>query len=180
MEATINIPLSKIKLYRMIVISIIFIVIGIFMFTKGGNLMGDEITKKYIVQIGGILAILFCCLTLYYALKKIKNLQNGLSITQMGIYDNSSGVNIGLIKWEDIIGFKEWDNRRGTKSLAVIVSNPKDYIGKASNFWQKNLMKANYKLGGTPIFIAAVSLNINYEKLKQYIVEGFEKYNTSK
>jgi hypothetical protein len=180
MDVPINIPLSKIKLYRIIIISLLFIVIGTFMLVKGSNLMDDEIVKRYIVKIAGCMALLLCSSTLFYALRKIKNLQKGLCITQIGIYDNSSGIDIGIIKWEDIIDLREYDNRRGTKSLAIIVSNPQDYINRASNFWQKNLLRANYKLAKTPIFIAAVSLNINYEKLKQHIVEGFQHYTINK
>jgi hypothetical protein len=107
-------------------------------------------------------------------------LQDGLSITSMGIYDNSSGVNLGLLKWEDIKSFKEYDNRKGTKSLVVLVHNPQDYINRANGFWAKKLLQANYKLAGTPIFLSAVSLSISYEKLKEYVLEGFEKYNVKK
>jgi hypothetical protein len=177
MDRIINIPLSKSKLYRIVVISLIFIVLGIGMFTKAGDIMNDNTVKKYIVQIAGILVVLLCCFTLYYALKKLKNLEEGLSITDMGIYDNSSGINLGLLKWEDIKSFKEYDNRKGTKSLVVLVHNPQDYINRVNGFWAKKLLQANYKLAGTPIFISAVSLSINYEKLKEYVLEGFEKYN---
>jgi hypothetical protein len=180
MDTTINIPLSKGKLYWIIIASAIFIILGIFMLFKGGDMMGDEIGKKYIVQLGGILVVPLCCFTFYYAVKKLKHTQDGLSITNIGIYDNSSGVNLGLLKWEDIKNFKEYDNRRGTKSLVVLVHNPQDYINRANGFWAKKLLQANYKLAGTPIFLSAVSLSISYEKLKEYVLEGFEKYNAKK
>ncbi len=151
METSIKIPLSKKKLNRMIIISVIFIILGIFMLVKGGDMMGDNTFKRYFVLVAGALVIPLCCWTLYFSVKKIKNLETGLCITDLGIYDNSSGIDIGLIKWEDITGLKEWDNRNGTKSIAVVVQNPKDYISKANGFWMKNLMRANYKMAGTPL-----------------------------
>jgi hypothetical protein len=176
MNTTINIPLSKSKLRRSIIASAVFILVGIFMFFKGGEMMADRIVKKYIVEIAGALLVPLCCWTLYYSIKKLKDEQDGLSITDLGIYDNCSGTNIGLIKWDDVTGLKEWDNRKGTKSIAVVVQNPNEYINKANSFWQKNLMKANCKLSGTPIFISAVSLSVSYEKLKEYILTGYETY----
>jgi hypothetical protein len=176
MNTTINIPLSKNKLRRSIIASAVFILAGIFMFFKGGEMMGDRIVKKYIVEIAGALLVPLCCWTLYYSIKKLKDEQDGLSITDLGIYDNCSGANLGLIKWDDVTGLKEWDNR-GTKSIAIVVHNPNEYISKANSFWKKNLLKANYKLAGTPIFISAISLAISYEKLKEYILTGYETYS---
>jgi hypothetical protein len=175
MNTTINIPLSKNKLRRSIIISAVFILLGIFMFFKGGKMMGDKIVKKCIVEIAGALLVPLCCWTLYYSVKKLKDEQDGLNITDLGIYDNCSGANLGLIKWEDITGFKEYENR-GTKSIFILVDNPDQYISKANSFLTKKILQANYKMGGTPIAVSAVSLSVSYEQLKEYILTGDETY----
>jgi hypothetical protein len=175
MSTTINIPLSKSKIRRSIIISAVFIVLGLFMIFKGGEMMGNKIVKKYIVIAAGVLVVPLCCWTLYYGIKKLKDEQDGLSITDLGIYDNCSGANLGLIKWEDVTGFREFDNR-GTKSIFILIGNPDEYISKANSFFTKKILQANCKMGGTPIAVSAVSLSVSYEKLKEYIATGYETY----
>jgi hypothetical protein len=176
MNTTINIPLSKNKLTWIIIASIFFIMFCTFMFLKadwiGENNAGIKIISKY----GGIVGVFFFIFTMLQAIKKRKDENVGFSITSQGFYDNSSAAKLGLISWKDIIGFKEW-TFEGTKSLVVLVDNPKEYIELETSFIVRKMLQANHTGCGSPIVISATALTISYEQLKEYVIDAYVNHN---
>lgn len=179
MDTAINIPLSKNKLTWVITASIFFIMLCSFMVLKADWIGEDNEAVKIIAKYGGIAGVLFFVFTMLQAIKKRKDETMGFSITGEGFYDNSNAANLGLIRWKDITGFREW-TFEGTKSLVILVDNPKEYIETTTNFIIKKMLQANHKGCGSPIVVSATSLSITYEKLKDYIIEGYTKYNEIK
>jgi hypothetical protein len=176
MNTTINIPLSKNKLTWIIIASIFFIVLCSFMFLKADWIGEHNEVIKIISKYGGIAGVLFFIFTLLQAIIKRKDEKAGFSITSQGFYDNSNAATLGLISWKDIIGFKEW-TFEGTKSLVVLVDNPKDYIELEKSFITKKMLQANHKGCGSPIVVSATSLTISYEQLKEYVIDGYANYH---
>jgi arginine exporter protein ArgO len=179
MATEINIPLSKNKLTWIITASIFFIMLCSFMVLKADWIGEDNKAVKVISKYGGIAGVLFFTFTMLQAIKKRKGERIGFSITGEGFYDNSNAANLGLIRWQDIKGFREW-TFEGTKCLVVLVDNPKEYIETATGFIIKKMLQANHKGCGSPIVISATSLSITYEKLKDSIIEGYAKFNETK
>ena len=175
MNASINIPLSKNKLTWIIIASIFFIAFCFFMVLKANWIGDNNEAVKTISKYGGVAGTMFFIYTLLLAIKKRKDEKVGFCIMNEGFYDNSNSTNLGLIRWKDIKGFKEW-NFEGTKSLVVLVDNPKDYIQMTTNFIAKKMLQANHKGCGSPIVVSATSLAITYEHLKAAILEGYTKY----
>ncbi len=175
MNTVINIPLSKRKLIWVITGSILFILLCAFMLLKA-SWISDSTFKAAFIKFAGAAGIIFFGIILHYGFKKIKDTNFGLSITSEGFIDNSSGISLGLVKWKDIVGFKEL-NYQGTKNLIVLVKNPEEYVAKSNGFFSKKMIQANNKMFGSPVAMAATSLTINYGQLKEYILTGFSKYS---
>jgi hypothetical protein len=176
MVSTINIPLSKNKLIWIIIASIFFMVFCTFMFLKANWIGENDEALKTISKYGGMAGVLFFIFTLLLAIKKRKEEKVGFSITSQGFYDNSSAAKLGLISWKDIIGFKEW-TFEGTKSLVVLVNNPKEYIELETSFIVRKILQANHIGCESPIIISATVLTISYEVLKEHVIDGYVNYN---
>jgi hypothetical protein len=79
--------------------------------------------KKFI----GLLSIGFFRFGAIIILKKLLDNKYGIKISQKGIYDNSSALNAGLIKWENIerIERRKVMNKR---FIRVVVNNPEEFV----------------------------------------------------
>ena len=131
-----------------------------------------------LIRFIGIIAVLFFGFVFITLIRKVlfdKNL--GIIINEKGIFDNSSFVAVGLIKWEDIISIKK-SNVGKTSFLLIDVKNPENYI-KTSSKIKSNLLKANYRSYGTPISISSNFINCDFDQLEEYILDGFKLHKTS-
>lgn len=99
----------------------------------------------------------------------------GIIIDEKGIWDNSSGVSVGLIEWDDILGIRKV-SVSGTSFLLIDVSNPEKYINRLSGVIKKIAVKANKKNYGTPISISANGLKTKLDILENQIIKAFEEY----
>ena len=129
------------------------------------------------IQITGAFAALLSALCLVllvreYFIKKFNIIING-----EGIIDNSSFASVGMIKWEDIISIKH-TTVMSQKLLFVNVKNPKDYIN-SQNAIKNILLKINLKMYGTPIILSSNSLNCNFYKLEEIIVNSLSRYRNN-
>ena len=117
----IEIPLSKTKLLLVISGSILFVVLGLYLYTT----MADQQTRynPTFAKGVGIAAILFFGATGIYGVKKIFDNKVGLIIDDNGIIDNTNASSIGLIKWADITAIKT-AQVASTKFLLIYTNNP--------------------------------------------------------
>lgn len=173
---TIEIPLSKTKIVFLILGSIAFVVIAIWELFY----MADNQTRfsPSFVKIAAILGIIFFSFTGFMGFKKMFDKRPGLIINHEGIDVNASGMKIGMIKWDDIIGFSVFEVM-STKLLMIKVYNPDDYINKASNKFISKMMKSNHSLYGTPLSISSNTLKIDFNSLHKLLKEKFEEYKNS-
>ena len=161
----IEIPLSKIKLTLMLFGSIAFVAAGIWMVTSPNAFSTSHRTHNpIIVFVIGAASILFFGLCLVYIAIKLTDYAPGLIISDEGIYDNSSGVSVGLIPWTDIKKI-EISNAGRQRFIVLVVKNPKHYINRQKSFITRKAMEMNYKHFGSPINISANGLKTRFDEL---------------
>ena len=59
--------------------------------------------------------------------------------------------------------------------LVVLLKNPEKYIEIGSSI-RRTLIKASYKMSGSPVVITSSSLKINFDELLKSCNEYFAKY----
>lgn len=169
----IEIELSKTKAILAVICCFVFVVLGIVFALNPEKYVSLIYKNATFIRIIGILALVFFSVCLLYISIKLFDKKKGLTIDHTGITDNSSYVSNGLINWKDInsISIK---TVKSTSFLLIFVKNPEDYIAKEKNI-KAFLMKANYKMYGTPICISSNSLKINFEDLRNIVETEFQK-----
>jgi len=173
-NAKIEIPLSKVKMIFLILGSMLFITLCIFILMNAENMQTRKINNPLVIRIIALIGLLFFGVILMSILKKMFNKEPGLIIDKEGIWDNSSGVSVGRIKRKDIIGLRKV-KVSGTKFMLIEVQNPDEYINNIKGLIKKQAMKANMKKYGTPISISSAGLKINFKKLEEVLLSEFQK-----
>jgi len=106
----------------------------------------------------GIILIMFCGFYVVYLITKLFHNKSGLIISKTALFDNSIGLNGGLIKWSDIKGI-ETTKDLGMRLILIFVYNPKDYLEKA-NILKRLCMNMTNDRYGTPLIISSKSWNV--------------------
>lgn len=161
----IEIPLSKTKLLFGIGGSILFVVLGLYLFTT----IVEQQTRfnPTLVKVVGIAGILFFGATGIYGVKKMFDNNVGLTIDDNGIVDNTNASSIGLIKWEDITEIRT-EQVMSTKFLLIFTKDPDGILEKVSGMKRK-LMAGNMKMYGTPLSITSTTLKYNFNDLEKLL-----------
>jgi hypothetical protein len=172
----IEIPLSKTKLLLGIGGSILFIVLGIWLFTHSNdfqNMPLRMLRNPTIIKIAGIAGVLFFGATGIYGFKKMFENNVGLLIDDNGIIDNTNASSIGLIKWSDITEIKT-EQVMSTKFLLIYTKDPNGILAKVTGIKRK-LMVGNLKMYGTPISITSNTLKYNFNDLEKLLKDRLNK-----
>ena len=171
-KQSIDIKLSRWKMFLAIVGSFLFVLLGAF-FISGppSTRVGDQ-EGLFVI---GIVSVTFFGACLLYALYKITDTKFGLRLDSEGIYDNSNASSSGFIRWKDIKEIRA-EQVASTKMLIISTSEDDEYINNASNFFKKCLMKLNKKWYGSPIIISSSSLKIDFDSLKRLVKSNWRKY----
>lgn len=168
----IEIPLSKSKLVKLIVVSLVFIIIGIWLITKPPTIGNPILGNSTLIFIVGASSILMFGTMLIFLIKKIFDKKPGLIISDNGMLDNMSLFSAGYIPWSDVIEIKEILIKK-QKMMNVVVKDPQDYIKKQKNGLTKKFLQMNYDASGMVIGISDVSLQCSYSELKDLLNERF-------
>ena len=174
MSKDIVIPLSKGKLFIMLVLAIGFVALGVWLIMHHSEMRSLRY-HPVTIFLAGIASILFFGLISISLAKKLTDKKPGLIISDDGITDNASGVSAGFIPWENITGLNEVQIK-GQKVLMICVKNPKEYINRQPNFMKRKAASMNYKYFGSPISISANGLKINFSNLKKMLDERWSDY----
>lgn len=168
----IEIPLSKTKITLMILGSALFVIAGVLIFFLGPE--KQTYFKAFWMKITGVASVLFFGTTGIVGLRKLFDKKAGLILDEQGIVDNSSGVSVGLIYWNDVTDIKV-EQVMSTRFLLIFLANPEKYFENA-NVFKRKMMKANIKMYGTPISISSNALAYNFDELSKTINAQFKKY----
>lgn len=161
----IEIPLSKTKLLFGIAGSILFVVLGLYLFTT----IADQQTRfnPTLVKGIGLASILFFGATGIYGTVKIFEKSVGLTIDDNGIIDNTNASSIGLIKWADITEIRT-EQVMSTKFLLIFTNDPNGILEKVGGMKRK-LMAGNMKMYGTPLSITSTTLKYDFADLEKLL-----------
>lgn len=164
---SLEIPVSKFKVIFSIILSLVFIALG-FWFVFSFAAIQTEFSPL-LIKILGVASILFFGLALSSTIPKYFDKSPGLIFTNKGIVDNSNGTSVGLIEWNDITEIESIEIWK-TKAILLLTDKPEKYIERA-NSSQAKLMRANFKMYGTPLCITPQTLKIDFEDLYDLILE---------
>ncbi|MFD1123029.1 STM3941 family protein [Methylophilus flavus] len=155
------IQLSKSKIVVLLLISIVFVWLGWWMFSLDAVQIQSQrrFNSPEFIHGLGLVAIILFGLGMVVAIIKFFDKKPGLVLNSQGIYDNGSGVSAGFIPRSEITGFGIWEFQK-QKLLIVLLEDPEKYI-EAGNVFRRALNRANYKLCGSPIAITSNALKIN-------------------
>jgi hypothetical protein len=176
----IKIPISKKKIILILLGAIVLIVLGFWLAIEPEKFIDNifGVKNEYQIRNGGIIAtILFAILGLLW-FKKLFDKKDGLIINDDGIIDNSNGTSVGLIKWNDIIGFRT-EQVFSQKFIMVDVKNPDYYIEQKKNKLGKNAMIMNYEKFGSPLSIISSSLDYKFGELEKLLDSELKKRKTN-
>jgi hypothetical protein len=174
------IQLSKSKILILLLISIVFVWLGWWMFSLDAVQIQSQrrFNSPEFIHGLGLVAILLFGLGMVVAIIKFFDKKPGLVLNSQGIYDNGSGVSAGFIPWSEITGFGIWEFQK-QKLLIVLLENPEKYI-EVGNVFRRALNRANYKLCGSPIAITSNALKINFDTLLEISDTYLSRYGIAK
>lgn len=171
-DERIEIPLSKNKLILLLAGALIFVALGLW-FVLNPSVIANGGSRHYpvwgILVMGYICAIFFGICAGFIGYKLFDN-KPGLIIDATGITDNSSGVSVGHIPWNDIIKM-EVKNVYRNKFILLYVNDPDEIIKRLSNMFKRQSISMNYKLYSTPVAISATALKCNVTELCALLTE---------
>jgi hypothetical protein len=170
------IPLSKTKNLKLVFISALFVLIGICMFNADDDSIrrNSRYNDPLFVHGVGLALVVFFGVCGAYGVRKLFDPKPGLIFTNAGIYDNSSGIAVGLIPWSEIVGVELYEYK-DQKMLVVKLTDPAKYI-ETGNPFRRFWNRATVAMCGSPVVISPIALTISFEELRGIFDEYLEKY----
>lgn len=158
---SIEIPFSKWKLLLAVAATSLFVVLGVFLLFVWSEETGatNSLAKKIT---GGILILFFGAVS-SVGFVKLFSRKSALLINDEGIFDNTTASSFGLIKWENVTGFKI-EEMMSRKFLVIEVNNGEEMIEKSKGMVRKT-MKMNFSMYLTPYAIPSTVINYKLEEL---------------
>lgn len=153
---------SKKKSILLLISSIAFVALGLWLF----------LAEKKLVGIG---SILFFGLGIFVAIKRLIQSEIALIITTEGLNINPKNSLTEFIKWRDVKGFEEITIQR-TRIVIIGVKNPEYWLEKETSKFRKRLMQFNITNYNSPFNIAAAGLDISSNELNETLNKYFNKY----
>ena len=176
-DEQIAIPLSKKKMFQMLMGSIGFVSVGFWFVFKTETINHPIFGSKSIIVVIGIVSIIFFGLCALFYIQKLFDKTPGLIIDNIGITNNSNGVPVDKIFWRDV-DHVFVTNINNQCYIMVTVINPQEYIDNASNLLNKKLLQLNFNKYGTPLYIYTNALKTNSEDLFKIINEQLGEIKT--
>ncbi len=170
----IEIPLSNTKILLLLLAGVAFVIIGALFIIDPEEFVSPFKRSPEMIRIGGIASVLFFGPASIYAFLKLIDTKMGLSVDEVGIYDNTNATSVGLIKWTDITEIKT-GQVASTKYLLILIHNPVDYINRMKGF-QRKISEANNKIYGTPLSISSNTLKYDFNDLERLLKERFSEH----
>ena len=170
------IKLSKFKITLLVTGSIVFVLGGIWLLTLDPQQIESarRFNNPALITAVAYASIVFFGLCGIYGAIKLFDTKPGLVLNSSGITDYSSAVAAGLIPWQEIRGFREFQVS-GQKMLVVLVNDPERYVNMGNPI-RRALNKANFNMVGSPISISANALKISYAELTELCLQFHRRY----
>lgn len=166
MEAPYKIPFSKTKMYLLLLANLSFLLLSTWFLISPEVFSGSA--TAFWVRLMGIIGLVFFGITFFFGVRMITSGKLAIEITDEGIRDESSGVAVGLIRWEDIEDFGLY-SIMGNEFVLVNVRNPEYYHERARGGIARYTMRQNEKMTGTPIQLNVKSVKLSSGKLLELL-----------
>ncbi|HOY20288.1 MAG TPA: STM3941 family protein [Haliscomenobacter sp.] len=160
----IEIPLSKTKLLLLLIGSLAFVALGVWLIISRSSPNEPFWAEQLFSKLVGCAAILFFGSGAFWIIRKLFDRGPGLIIDEQGLTDNSSAISAGQILWTDIEAISVLEIQR-QKLIMLQVKNPQDYIDKQPSGLKRKLMNMNFRMYGTPLSISSNGLKISFAEL---------------
>ena len=171
----IEIYTSKKKSVLLLIGSIAFVALGIWLLMEADNLTGWRARNPIVTRGIGIASILFFGLGIFVGIKRLIKSEIALIIDHIGLNVNPKKSLTEFIKWDDILGFEEI-KIQSTRILIIGVKNPEYWLEKETSTIKKKMMQFNINNYNSPFNIAASGLDISSSELNEKLNGYFEKY----
>jgi len=171
----IEIYTSKKKSIFLLVISIVFVLAGIWLFLEADNLTGRRARNPIFNRGIAVATILFFGFGIFVGIKRLVKSEIALIIDTLGLNLNPKKSLTEFIKWEEILGFDEI-KIKGTKILIIKVKNPNYWLENETKSIRRKIMKININTYTSPFNISAASLDISSNALNEMLNNYFEEY----
>jgi hypothetical protein len=182
-NATIEIPLSKTKLGKLLLFSVLFLIAGLWMIISNPYTSNPMFNSPVVKGLASWGSTIMGGLGIYFFTKKLLQRTPGLVLSEEGIYDNTSAFRFGLIPWSDISEIYTGSIQASIASkqyfLTVGLEDPDKYIARETNILKKKLLVANTKGYGSPVHISTNGLMVDHNDLLELAREYFEKYKSN-
>ena len=164
---------SKTKLILIVVGALLFVALGAVLIY-----IADEQNRypPIYVKAVSVAAIGFFGLCAVVGLIKLFDSTAGLVLDREGIIDNSSGAAAGRVEWRDIRDIQAM-TISSQKMLSIFVHDPGKFLDRG-NFVRRFFARMNYKYYGTPIFISAHALKVNFVELEKQVRDFRVRYGS--
>ncbi len=176
----IEIALSKGKLAKLLIFSVLFLIAGLVMITTNPQISNPVFNSPVVKALASYGSTIMGLLGIYFFSKKLFDKKPALVISEHGIYDNTSIFKFGLIPWSDIADIYEESLQASIASKQYFVTiglvHPDKYISKETNTLKRKLLVANFRNYGSPIHISTNALDTNHEELLKLVTGYFDKY----
>ncbi|HWU26112.1 MAG TPA: STM3941 family protein [Rhizomicrobium sp.] len=167
----IEIPLSKVNVFMVLMGCFAFMILGYFMVAHPqSSLLFNQLR----VKIAGGLVLIFCGAGAAFGIFKLFDKRPGLVLDRAGLIDNASAIAAGRIDWSEIQDIRTLSVREHD-FLMIFVRDPDRYVHRANPVMQ---IYSAFQLDkyGTPIFISAAILETNFSALEKTVREYWARY----
>lgn len=176
----IEIPLSNIKLLKLLLFSFLFLIVGIWMIVTNPQIGNPVFNNTLLKMAAAGLSVLLGLAGLFFFIKKLLDKKPGLIINESGIYDNTSVFKFGLIPWSDISQIYDHEVKVSASStqrfITIGLTDPDKYISRETGSIKRKMMEANAKNFNSPVHISTNALKIDHKELVEIINTCFKKY----
>jgi hypothetical protein len=161
----IEIPLSRLKLVKLLVFGLLFVAAGYYLFSADPAWIEQQrrFNNPTFVHAIGLAGLLMGVLGSAAVFAKAFSKRPGLVIDGNGITDMSSLTAHGYIPWTEIRGFSE-RIVGGQRLVFVLLRDPDQFISGFGPL-RRFLLRANTRLGPSPVALSNVALTISFEGL---------------
>jgi hypothetical protein len=174
----IEIPLSKSNIILMLIGALVFVAVGLWFIIAPPKIENSYWGNPTKVAIVGYASIIFFGVCAAALTRKLPDSKPGLTIDDIGLTDNSSGLAAGHILWTDIENISVLEIHK-QRLIMLEVKNPQDYIGRQKSFLKRKGMEFNYKMYRTPLSITANGLKIPFHELLALVTQKFQDTRTN-
>ena len=171
----VEIPSSKVKLFLLLIGSILFVIGGYFFVHSPAEFQGNSYRHRPEWE---ILAIGYACIIFFGSCVIGMFIQ--LFNSKPSLIIDDSGITIpgllftAFVSWDMIKGF-DIINISRTKLVGIYLKKPNDYINTISNSTARKLAQFSLNSSGTPLSISAGSLKCNTNELITFLQEKLKE-----